>query len=451
MKKVLSLVLVLMMVLVPFSMAASYDDSYFDQTALIAEAEKIVAETGAKIPIKFWYNLGGKNQEIIAEIAKRFNESQELFEVLPEFAGGYNDCLLKYLSTPAEERPDLLHMNAIGYQKILDDGYIIPIQEYADAGIVDLSQYFPCATEITKYDDVVHGIPLNLTTLGIIYNVDYFEAAGIDPSTIKTVADYAEASKKIVEMGICDYGGCLVPTCEQMSMYLHTMGVQLGEVGEDGYVTRLSVDDTGALTEMLETLKVINTDPAMYYSNGNASARSMFVSGALASFCATVGNYGVSKNEAAGAFEISILPMLYWDDTITEVPYALGGIMNIVDNGDPVKSLGCAMFSVFYNTPENQYYNCTISGYIPFNNGIYDLPEYMEFFEANPDFKNVLEFASQGRGGSQVFGSLDSTQSIIDANFSKMIEDPSYTGAQCAADSIAEINELIEMYNLSNY
>ena len=451
MKKILSMILVLMVLLTSVAMAASYDDSYFDQAALMAEAEKIVAETGKKIPIKFWYSLGGKNQDIIAEISKRFNESQDIFEVLPEFAGSYTESLLKYLSTPSEERPDMIHINAPGYRKLLDDGAIIPIQEYADAGIVDLTQFFPCATEITTYDGVVHGIPLNLTTLGIIYNVDYFEQAGIDPSTIKTVADYAEASKKIAEMGICDYGGCLVPTTEQMAMYLSTMGVQLGEVGEEGYVTRLSVDDNGVLTEMLETLKAINSDPSMYYAGGNASARSMFVSGALASFCATVGNYGVSKDEAAGAFEISILPMLSWDETITEVPYALGGIMNIVDRGEPVKSLGCALFSIFYNSPENQYYNCTISGYIPFNNGIYELPEYMAFFEENPNFKKVLEFASQGRGGAQIFGSLDVTQSIIDGNFSKMIEDPSYTGAQCAADSITEINELIEMYNLSNY
>ena len=452
MKKVTTLILALILVLsASFSSALAYEDSYFDQAALMEEAQKRVEETGEKITLKFWFNLGGKNMDIIAEITNRFNESQDIFEVQSEFAGGYNDCLLKYLSSPTNERPDILHMNAIGYQKILDDGKIIPIQEYADAGIVDLTQFFTCANEITTYDGVTYGIPLNLTTLGVIYNVDYFEQAGIDASEIKTVADYLEASQKIVEAGICDYGGCLVPTCEQMSMYLYTMGVQLGEVGDEGYVTRICADDDGVLTSMLEDLKIINTDPAMYYSNGNASARSMFVSGALASYCATVGNYGVAKTESAGAFEISILPMLFWDDSIDTIPYALGGIMNIVDNGDPVKALGCALFEVFYNSPENQYYNCTISGYIPFNYGIYELPEYMEYFEANPNFKAVLDFASEGRGGSQIFGSLDSTQSIIDANFSKMIADPDYTGADCAADSIKEIDELIQLYNESNY
>ncbi len=81
-----------------------------------------------------------------------------------------------------EEFPDAFtNLTAMGYDEHED--------KFADAKIEGLKDS----------DGNVIAVPRDLGPVGVLYRVDIFEEAGVDPSSIETWDDYIEAGKKIVD------------------------------------------------------------------------------------------------------------------------------------------------------------------------------------------------------------------------------------------------------------
>ena len=119
MKRFISLLVALLLVLGTFAVASAED----------------------KAQIDVWFCLTGKNADALNAIANSFNESQDKYQVNFIYAGSYNDALTKYLSTPTADRPDILCVNALGMRPVIDDKGYFNMQKLVDEADSLLKKY----------------------------------------------------------------------------------------------------------------------------------------------------------------------------------------------------------------------------------------------------------------------------------------------------------------------
>ncbi|WP_231129363.1 ABC transporter substrate-binding protein [Bifidobacterium choloepi] len=123
------------------------------------------------------------------------------------------------------ENPDIVikQVSTASYDKLnsaIQDGYNTPdvvqleyyaLPQYAVSGqLVDLTDrtagyddvFTPGTWASVQLDGDVYGVPMDSGPMAFFYNKDVFEQAGVDPTTIKTWADYYNAAKKLKQIGV---------------------------------------------------------------------------------------------------------------------------------------------------------------------------------------------------------------------------------------------------------
>ena len=91
----------------------------------------------------------------------------------------------------AGDPPDIFYVEEIRLPDLADAGALMPIPEGA---ITEPDDIYPSLTESFTYDDTWYCPPKDFSTLGLVYNVDMLEAAGVEPPTnMEELAAAAEA------------------------------------------------------------------------------------------------------------------------------------------------------------------------------------------------------------------------------------------------------------------
>ena len=113
MKKLLSLLLALMMVL---SLGCAFAE-------------------GTPVEITFWHAMGGVNGEAIVKLVEDFNAAYEgKIHVNYEYQGDYDSAFTKIQAAGMNSIPcDLMQVYDIGTRFMIDSGWIKPVQEFIDA------------------------------------------------------------------------------------------------------------------------------------------------------------------------------------------------------------------------------------------------------------------------------------------------------------------------------
>jgi sn-glycerol 3-phosphate transport system substrate-binding protein len=135
------------------------------------------------IEITFWHSLANRGTDVVDEIVGRFNESQDEYRVVAEYAGNYDDTTTKLqAAVPAGLAPDLMMLEITRFGLFADSGVLEPLTEYYEAeGEEFLDQFLPFALEGPTYLGVPYVLPFNVSTPVMYYNKQAFEAAGFDP------------------------------------------------------------------------------------------------------------------------------------------------------------------------------------------------------------------------------------------------------------------------------
>ncbi|MCI5955810.1 MAG: extracellular solute-binding protein, partial [Clostridiales bacterium] len=163
------------------------------------------AESG-RTKITIWHMLSGVGAEAFDQIVANFNASQDKYEAVAEFQGNWYDNFAKFKATPKEDLPDLYQIVVECMGWLAESDRIIPVQKYIDRDNFDVSSMQENIRNLYTLNDTLYCMPLSVTMLALNYNTEVLEAAGIDPATLKTVADVDAAAKKIVDAGLCKKG-----------------------------------------------------------------------------------------------------------------------------------------------------------------------------------------------------------------------------------------------------
>jgi multiple sugar transport system substrate-binding protein len=221
------------------------------------------------------------------------------------------------------EVPDLFYVNADYAQEWIDQGLLLPLDDYiAEAGI-DTSAFFPGYADVFKKDGVTYGLPKDGNTIAMAYNTDLVSQP---PTTMDELVSTAEG---LVGAEGLEAPLCLNPGLDRGLVFLYANGGEL--VSEDGTAPAIDSEESTAAVQWYLDL----------FKNGLG----MTASDMGASWCGEALGNGL----AAIAFEGGWLDP-YLQETFPDVPYAWAE-MPVGSSGEPVTISFTAAYSIGADSP----------------------------------------------------------------------------------------------------
>lgn len=174
-------------------------------TATAPAAEQPTSATGEEGPsvegeasadqasesIEFWYPSGAGRDEGVAAVIEAF-EAQYPHITVETNAITFNEFFSSMqVSYAGDNPPDASLTNGVAIQNLAYNGALAPIDDIFSEE--DLADFMPDLVEMVTFDGQMYGAPWAQSGNTVYYNVDMFEAAGIEPpSTLEEVWTWPE-------------------------------------------------------------------------------------------------------------------------------------------------------------------------------------------------------------------------------------------------------------------
>jgi multiple sugar transport system substrate-binding protein len=181
-------------------------------------------------------------------------EGNALTQTLLDFQATYPDVRVEYRPIPgdypaamaasfaARDVPDLFYVNAAYAQEWIDQGFLLPLDEYLERSGFETDPFFPGALSVfTGEDGSIYGLPKDINTIGMAYNTALVESP---PETLEELVEAAEA---LQEEGGLQAPMCLNPGLDRGLAFIYAQGGEL--VSEDGSASAIQEDAAAEAVE----------------------------------------------------------------------------------------------------------------------------------------------------------------------------------------------------------
>jgi multiple sugar transport system substrate-binding protein len=261
--------------------------------------------------ITLTYGIWDKNQApALEKIAEKFKEKNPNITVKVEVTPWDQYWTKLESAATGNSLPDLFWLNAVNIQKYGSGGVLLPITEQIKNDGVDLSKYPKALVETYTVDGENYALPKDYDTIGLWYNKELFDAAGVSyPDDSWTWDDVLNAAKKITDPSK-DVWGIAAQLANQAGFYntIYQAGGFVINDGntESGYDTQANLDGIKFWTDMLHKHKVSPTMAQMT----DTTALAFFESGKVAMlYAGSWMSIEFSKNEyTKDKVDVAVLP-----------------------------------------------------------------------------------------------------------------------------------------------
>ena len=292
--------------------------------------------------------MGGRNGEVINEIAQKFNEAQSECALTPVSKGTYEEALSSGIAAfRSGEQPNILQVFDAGAATIINaKGAVVPAEDLIkDAGFdfnrddfIEGVRYFYADSE-GKFV----GMPFNSSAPIMYVNTDALKKAGVEAP--KTWEEFEAIAPKLKEAGF-------IPLVQSQLTWQftenffsrHNLQFASNNNGYDSVVdTTINVTDPNHVM-MYEKLKAWYDQGLFgYYGAGWNDNQKPFEEGKVALWIGSSGSFGGLLKSATMPFSASFLP--YWKSVIPEgVHTFIGGASLFAMAGKPEAENKCVGF-----------------------------------------------------------------------------------------------------------
>ena len=440
MKKLLSLLLALMMVL---SLGCAFAE-------------------GTPVEITFWHAMGGVNGEAIVKLVEDFNAAYEgKIHVNYEYQGDYDSAFTKIQAAGMNSIPcDLMQVYDIGTRFMIDSGWIKPVQEFIDAEDYDISQIEPNIAAYYTVDGKLYSMPFNSSTPTLYYNKTAFAEAGLDPEVApKNFDELFEMARKLevknedgtvkrYGFGMGNYGWFFEQWTGKMGLHYVDNNNGRGEAP----ATKVIFDENGAGEAILNVWQKYVDEGYPYLNQGNNDAKAAFIAGDIAMTLESTASLKSLLTNVGDDFEIGVgyFPSINADDK-GGVSVG-GGSLWAFNTGDEARQNATWEFIKFMIAPEQQAFWSAQTGYFPITVATHELEAFKENIEQYPQFQiaiNQLHDSAPEYAGALLSVFSESRQLV--QNYTERLVNGEMDVKTCVEKLAAEINSAIEIYNLTNY
>lgn len=339
--------------------------------------------------ITFWSTKEDCFQDLCAEFT-----AETGITVNATYMGGYDDMVNKVMAgIAAKNLPDVAQLGQRhGLAQMYDSGYLLPIEDYISADI--LNDMIPGFWKRFTYKDTKVIVPFQNSMPMLYYNKTLFEENNIEiPETFDEVVSTA---KKITDStGL--YGFTLNKDYPWYILALmYNSSTKPVADGTASMNTEATVSILNAINQMA------NVDNSMP-SNQHATAQEDFCNGNIAMFMTSCASYAKVEKLVDGKFEIGIAQF----PAISTMDIPMGGNGLGMFKTTPEKEKAAAMFITFMLDKNRIANNTLTSGYIPVTKEAMATDTYKTYLE-DPN-RQVVDNQLQYLGGAAV----DPTDSLV--------------------------------------
>jgi multiple sugar transport system substrate-binding protein len=279
--------------------------------------------------IELNYAFWNKDQEpIFRELADKFEEEHPNVKVNIEVIP-YDQYLTKLeVAAQGGTAPDLFWMNGPNFIKYAESEVLKPLNSMIEDDDYDMSVYPESLIDLYTYEDSSYGMPLTWDTIGLYYNKEMFDEAGIDyPDETWDWDKLEEVAGQLTDEDKGIWG--IAATCTDQQGFYNTI------FQNNGYV--VSEDKTESGYDKPEAIKGIKCwvdliekgySPT-YEQMTDTKAEDLFASGKVAMMYA--GSWMAIKfnnsETIAGKYDVEILPKMENRATV------IHGVSNVMYEG----------------------------------------------------------------------------------------------------------------------
>ena len=427
--------------------------------AAVAFAAALSLSAHAQTEIQWWHSMTAVNGEVVNDLAKNFNATQNAYKIVPTFKGTYDESFTAAVAAfRAGNAPHILQVFEVGTATMMaSKGVSVPVGKIMkDSGEkFDPSAYVSAvAGYYTAPSGEMLSFPFNSSTTVFYFNKDAFKAAGID--TNKAPGTWPEVALAAAKLKASGHKCPLTIAWQgwtQLESFSAWHNVEFATKGNglQGMDARMKVNSPLHVRHIENLANMAKQGLFVYKGRANVPEAS-FISGECAMTTTSTGFYGnVAKN---AKFAWGLAPLPYYPD----VPGApqntvIGGASLWVMAGKKADEYkGIAQFFNYLSSPTVQAATHQRTGYLPITTAAFQLTEKSGFYQQNPGTdvgvnQMIRKTTDKSRGIR--LGNYVQIRTIEDEELEQV-----WSGKKSAKEGLDSIvqrgNELLERFEKAN-
>lgn len=184
------------------------------QTQVVKETEvvtvketQVVEVQGEKTEVRLsgWASSPSETALLESLLYKFSVENPDIVVKYEPITGDYKQALLTAIASGTE--PDLFYMDIFWWQELAKNDVLLPLDDLMASTGTKKEDFIPALMDAFTFDGKVYGIPKDFNTLGLFYNKDMFDKAGLEyPNENWTWDDMKAAAEKLSDPANNIYG-----------------------------------------------------------------------------------------------------------------------------------------------------------------------------------------------------------------------------------------------------
>ena len=412
------------------------------RTILAAGIAAIAIPASAKTELQWWHAMGGRLGEVVDEIATNYNASQNEYEIIPTYKGGYEDTMTAGIAAfRAKQQPHIIQIFDAGAATIINaPGATIPV--------ADLMQEYGKGFDIEDYIEGVRyfyadsagkmiGMPFNASTPLLYFNKEAFAKAGIT-NPPATWEEFEEMAPKLKAAGYTALAQSHSPWILSENFHSrHNLQLATGNNGYDSTDVEILYNNDSMKMHWGKMKEWLDNGHYGFYGRAWGDNQDAFVQKKVAMWMGSSGSFGGLKKSTDFEFGTTFLP--YWKSVIDEPKGTfIGGAALFAMSGKPdAEYKGVADFFSYMTNPENQVFWHKETGYVPITTAAYDVAKAEGYYNESPDAEvGILQLSQPGGEWTKGYR-LGYYVQIRDVMYSKF--DDIFSGKSSVDDAFAEM------------
>jgi len=358
------------------------------------------AQAQDRVKVEWWHALSNTLGDTANELIKKFNDSQDKYEVVGVNKGNYEQTMAAMVAAyRVGQQPAILQAAERGFLTMYDSGAIIPVDQLmADEGYdVEWDDFIKPVAGFYIVNGRPAALPFNSSTPILWYNVDAFKAAGLDKP-----ADTWQGLEKqlytLKEKGATECPMAL-PSDYQWSFFENYSAINdypfgTKSNGYDGLDTEF-VYNTTPVVQQVTRMKKWMDDSVLQIAGQGVSSTSLFTSGKCATLISSTASHSAVEKGAKFTWSATFMPH---EESVTDPKNSTigGGSLWVIKGKSPEETAGAAAFLNFVAQPDTQVWWSEQTGYVPVTNAAYKQMQDEGYFKEHPTREIAIQQLSRG-------------------------------------------------------
>ena len=430
------------------------------RAAIVVALLGLATQAQAVTEIQWWHSMTGKLNDIVDDIANKFNASQSEYKVTPIYKGQYDESMTAAIAAyRSGNPPQIVQVFEVGTATMMAaKGAVKPVYQLLAEQREKFDPKGFLGAVYSYYSDTTGNLismPFNSSTQVLYINDDAFKKAGLDPNNPpKTWPEVEQAAAKLKASG----AACAFTTGWQSWVQLesfsawHNVPFATDANGFASLDTRLKFNGP-VQVKHIQNLADWAKKGEFTYKGRKDEPLAAFTSGECAMITTSSGSYANIKASAKFAWRVATLP--YYADVKGAPQNTIigGATLWVLNQKNKDMYKGIAKFFTFLSSPEVQADWHQKTGYVPITLAAYDLTRKQGFYQTNPGtdiaIKELTNKPPTNNSKGLRLGNFVQIRNIIDEEL-ESVWSGQKNAKQALDDAVKRGDEQLERFEKAN-